>query len=185
VTYWDPDGAIVRTFSEAGYEAIKATMSDAALAQNIHWDSRTGLIDINRSVETDNLNYLRLWYLVTSPQEIVVSVTDTVFYINKKNEIRVRYIAKLGERGYLGIFLPPLTSRSDNNIVNVEDYILCAVANINDKSLQAQTLAEELYGHAYLYLRGLPYLHETGPSGRRIDPEGFVNRYIMRILKRR
>jgi len=184
-TYWDPDGAIVRTFTQEGYEAIQRTMGDAYLAQNIFWDKSTGLIDINRMVETDNPNYLRLWYLVASPEEIRVEVTNRVLYINKNNEIKASVSLELSEAGILGIMLPPLDSRPDDNIVNRYDYVLCAVAKMADRSLQARTLAEELYGHAYLYIRGLPYLHERGLLGKGLDPNGFVNRYILRILNRR
>jgi hypothetical protein len=136
-------------------------------------------------VETDNPNYLRLWYLVASPEEIRVEVTNRVLYINKNNEIKASVSLELSEAGILGIMLPPLDSRPDDNIVNRYDYVLCAVAKMADRSLQARTLAEELYGHAYLYIRGLPYLHERGLLGKGLDPNGFVNRYILRILNRR
>jgi len=56
---------------------------------------------------------------------------------------------------------------------------------MTDKSFQAQTLAEELYGHAYLYVQGLPYLHERGSGGEGLDLERFVNRYTMLIRARR
>ena len=176
VTYWDPDGAIVRTFSEAGYEAIKATMGDVVLAQNIYWDRRTGLIDINRSVETDNLNYLRLWYLIASPQEIVVAVTNKISFYDKSENI-YRSLT-LEESGWQGFTVMPKKGRSASIAVHNEQYILCAVAAFENKSKQALALAHELYGHAYLYLNMKPFLHES-------DPNGFVNSYIRRIEKRR
>ena len=184
VTYWDPDGAIVRTFSEAGYEAIKATMGDAALAQNIYWDSRAGLIDINRSVETDNLNYLRLWYLIASPQEIVVAVTDRVTYIDRSRGIKSSIIIPLRETGIQGLTIFPSEGRQEAIYVHNKDYILCAIFPFLDKSIMGMALAHELYGHAYLYIRNLPFQHEFGKSGG-LDPEGFVNSYIRRIERGR
>ena len=185
VTYWDPDGAVVRT-DQAGYEVIKATMGDAFLAQNISWNAETGLIDVNRNIKTDNTNYIALMQLVDSPQKIMVSVTDKVIYIDRRNEIKAGIILRLLEDLKApGIMLPPRHGRKDDIIVNVKDYILCAVANMTDKSFQAQTLAEELYGHAYLYVQGLPYLHERGSGGEGLDLERFVNRYTMLIRARR
>jgi len=185
VTYWDPNGAIVRT-DEVGYGVIKATMGDEVLAKNISWNEKTGLIDVNRSIRTDNTNYIALMQLVDSPQKIMVSVTDKVVYADRRNEIKAGIILRLLEDLKApGIMLPPRHGRKDDIIVNVKDYILCAVANMTDKSFQAQTLAEELYGHAYLYVQGLPYLHERGSGGEGLDLERFVNRYTMLIRARR
>jgi RHS repeat-associated protein len=182
-TYWDPDGAIVRTFTQEGYEAIQRTMGDAYLAQNIFWDKSTGLIDINREIETENLNYLRLWYLVASPQEIIVSIADRVLFVNKSNEIKASSILFLKNLGAKGIFLPPRNAANEDPLVNYYDSIVCAVLPSNDKSEIGRTLAHELYGHAFLYIRGLPYRHEKGKAGG-LDPNGFVNKYILRIENR-
>jgi len=161
-------------------------MGDAFLAQNISWNAETGLIDVNRNIKTDNTNYIALMQLVDSPQKIMVSVTDKVVYIDRRNEIKAGIILRLLEDLKApGIMLPPRHGRKDDIIVNVKDYILCAVANMTDKSFQAQTLAEELYGHAYLYVQGLPYLHERGSGGEGLDLERFVNRYTMLIRARR
>ena len=185
MTYWDPNGAIVRT-DEVGYGVIKATMGDEVLAKNISWNEKTGLIDVNRSIRTDNTNYIALMQLVDSPQKIMVSVTDKVVYADRRNEIKAGIILRLLEDLEApGIMLPPRHGRKDDIMVNVKDYILCAVANMTDKSFQAQTLAEELYGHAWLYVQGLPYLHEPGSQGSGLDKNGFVNRYIGLITERK
>ncbi|RFT15311.1 MAG: YD repeat protein [Candidatus Saccharicenans subterraneus] len=175
VTYWDPDGAIVRTFTQAGYEAIQRTMGDAYLARNIYWDKTTGLIDINRSAETDNPNYLRLWYLIASPQEIVVSVTENIsFYDKSENIYRT---LPLEENSWQGFTVTPRKGRTESIAVHNKPYILCAIAPFENKSKEALALAHELYGHAFLYLRMKPFLHEG-------EPNGFVNSYIRRIEKR-
>jgi hypothetical protein len=173
-TYWDPDGAIVRTFTQEGYEAIQRTMGDAYLAQNIFWDKSTGLIDINREIETENLNYLRLWYLVASPQEVVVSITQVVSFYDKGFYRNLQ----LEENGWQGITITPKNGRGENIAVHDESYILCAVAFFKNKAKQALVLAHELYGHGYLYVSMKPFLHES-------DPNAFVNSYIKRIERGR
>ncbi|MDD8019788.1 MAG: RHS repeat-associated core domain-containing protein [Acidobacteriota bacterium] len=184
VTYWDPDGAIVWT-DQVGYDVIKASMSDAFLAQNISWNAETGLIDVNRSIRTDNTNYIALMQLVDSPQKIMVSVTDKVVYVDRRSEIKASIVLDLAKQETRGIMLPPRHGRKNDIMVNVKDYILCAVANMTDKSFQAQTLAEELYGHAWLYVQGLPFLHERGSQGGGLDKNGFVNKYIGLIKERK
>jgi len=183
VTYWDPDGAIVRT-DEAGYDVIKATMGDEVLAKNITWDEKTGLIDVNRSIDTDNLNYLRLWYLVGSEQEVVVSVTDRVLYIDSRSEIKASIITSLGETGMQAVTIYPRHGREEAINVHNKDYILCAVSSFLGQSEKARALAHELYGHAYLYIRNKAFRHEPGTLGG-WDPKGEVNTYIIRIEERR
>ncbi|MBC7360812.1 MAG: hypothetical protein H5U06_00770 [Candidatus Aminicenantes bacterium] len=142
------------------------------------------MIDINREFETDNLNYLRLWYLVSSPQEIVVSVTDRVSYIDRRNEIKASIITPLQETGIQGLTVFPSDGRPEAVNVHYRDYILCAISPFLDKSAMGMTLAHELYGHAFLYVRNRPFQHELGKTGG-FDPQGYVNRYIMRIEERR
>jgi len=93
----------------------------------------------------------------------------------------VDIILELAKQGTQGIMLAPRHGQKEDIMVNIKYY----GANISDESIQAQTLAHELYGHAWLYIQGLPYLHEPGSQGSGLDKNGFVNRYIGLITERK
>jgi len=182
VTYWDPDGAIVRT-DEVGYGVIKATMGDEVLAKNISWNAESGLIDVNRSIRTDNTNYIALRYLVDSAQEVRVNITNKVSFFDKQyNSVNE---TPLGYDGLQGLTIYPREGRPEAVGVHDEKFILCAVGPMNNKSKQARALAHELYGHVYLYISNKAFLHELNESKTGADPNGFVNKYIDKIEKRR
>jgi len=182
VTYWDPDGAIVWT-NQVGYDVIKATMGDEVLAKNITWDEKTGLIYVNRSIKTDNTNYISLRYLVDSAQEVRVKIINKVSFFDKQYNSANE--TPLGYDGLQGLTIYPREGRPEAVGVHDEKYILCAVGPMNDKSKQARALAHELYGHAYLYVSNKAFLHELNESKTGADPNGFVNKPIDNIGNRR
>jgi hypothetical protein len=90
---------------------------------------------------------------VGSEQEVVVSVTDRVLYIDSRSEIKASIITSLGETGMQAMTVYPRHGREEAINVHNKDYILCAVSSFLGQSEKARALAHELYGHAYLYIR--------------------------------
>jgi len=179
----DPDGRVVRCTSLAAFVALKNTIADPILASKITWDTVTGIVSVE-DFKSDDLNFLSLKALVGSSQEVVVSAVDSVPYLDATRDYAESWV-------HVGYGTPGFTITPKNGrlspMVRDSDSLLVVVARKhyrNMESEQARTLAHELYGHAYLYVSGLPFLHDLTPD-RRLDPNGFVNRYTDRITQRR
>jgi RHS repeat-associated protein len=179
LTLYDPDGRIVICRDRATFEAIKRSIGDDTLADKITWNPVTGTISVE-DIETDNQLYESLKTLVGSDSIVRVALVDRAFYETMVGQNYVNKELPLGY-GWNGVTIFPKYGRAAIMVHDGND-ILIRVARLffrNDKSEQARTLAEELYGHAYLYIRGLPFQHEL-PGER-----GNVNSYINRIRERK
>jgi RHS repeat-associated protein len=179
----DPDGRVVRCTSLAAFVALKNTIVDPILASKITWDKLTGIVSVE-DFKSDDPNFISLKALVSSSQEVVVSAVDSVPYLDASRDYAEVW-AHVGH-GSPGFTIFPRNGRP-SPMVRDSDSLLVVVARkyYRDKeSEQARTLAHELYGHAYLYISGLPFLHDLTPD-KRWDPNGFVNRYTDQITQRR
>ena len=181
VTFCDPDGRVVRCSDEAAFEALKKSIGDDTLASKITWDKLTGLVTVE-DIKSDNLNFISLKELVQSSQEFVVSLADSVNYLDATQNYKSAYLPL--RDAYSGATVTPKNGRKAPMVRDSASILVAVSRRALDKSEQARTLAHELYGHAYLYNAGLPFLHDITPAGG-YDKNGFVNRYIYNIQKRK
>ncbi len=183
LTLCDPDGRVVYCTSEAAFEAIKRSICNETLANKIKWDRKTGRISVeNVSAAEMNENYHLLQTLVESDFVIIVSITDSATFLDRTQCDRETTI-EIGE-GFPGLLVTPKNGRKESVVVHPGTELLIFVADLyyaNNKSEQIKTLAEELFGHTFLYVTGQPFLHELTPSRTGKDPDGFVNKWIDRI----
>jgi hypothetical protein len=182
VSLCDPDGRIVICADRAAFEALKRSIGDETLASKITWDETTGMISIE-DVETDNQNYLSLRRLVKSPVEVNVALVDRVPFQEKEGDAYRRrdllftYNPDYG--GFIGLTIFPKSGRAADAVHDGDGLLVRVGRRVlrDHRSEQARTLAEELYGHAYLYIFGFPFQHEW--------EGGFVNDYINKIRARK
>jgi RHS repeat-associated protein len=183
----DPDGRIVICGDRAAFEALKRSIGDGTLADKITWDPVTGMIFVE-DIETNNENYESLKTLVGLDSVVRVSLVDRPSYqtAEGKNEAplftcRIDIVA--GEKiisGWFGLTVFPKGGRPAGYVHGGSDIRVYVARGVlrNEKSEQARTLAEELYGHAFLYVTGKPFEHE-------FTRDGYVEAYIDKIRRRK
>ena len=165
LSLYDPDGREVICKDRAAFEALKRTLGDPTLASKLTWDEKTGKVSIEGDVSSDNPNFISLQELIRSDQVVEISLADKVSFIGKDGteykDMAFVYYPK-DASGFFGIVLTPKKGRPASTVHDGKG-ILVVVADSALKEYpleQTRTLAEELYGHAYLYIIGCPFLHE-------------------------
>ncbi len=179
VTFSDPDGRIVKCSDWAAFEALKRSIGNDTLASKITWDRLTGIVSIE-DIKSDNLNFISLKELVKSSQEIIVALVDRAFFQEMKEGVYEKQELHLGY-GWNGLVIFPKNGWPASAVHDGRSILVRVARSFfgKDDPEQARTLAEELYGHAFLYTLGAPFRHEL--PGK----DGFVNSYINRIRERK
>lgn len=187
LTLYDPDGRVVICKDLATFEALQRSIGDDTLAQKITWNPVTGEISVE-DIKTSNENFESLKTLVGISTVINVSLVDRPSYQTQDGKkesplftFRVDIID--GERvvsGFIGLTVYPKGGRPAGFVHDGNDIRVFVARRVlrNDKSEQARSLAEELYGHAFLYVTGRPFEHE-------FTRNGFVDGYIDKIRRRK
>ena len=147
----------------------------------------TGEISVE-DIKTSNENYESLKTLVGTNTVINVSLVDRPSYQTQDGKkesplftFRVDIVDE--ERivsGFTGLTVYPIGGRPAGFVHDGNDIRVFVARRVlrNEKSEQAKSLAEELYGHAFLYVTGKPFEHE-------FTRDGFVDGYIDKIRRRK
>lgn len=187
VTLADPRGDVVICNNQAAFDALLNSIGDKTLASKITWDKVTGIVSIAYT-RSDNDNFESLNKLITSSQVVEISVADSTQALAKVGDKYLeKWVRCSNEKE--GIMIPPQNGRPSPwmRIGNTKNLLVLVGRTRGDSSRlseQARTMAHELYGHAFLYISGLPFLHDVTPQGQ-WDPNGFVNKYIDKIAARK
>ncbi|MCG7853846.1 MAG: RHS repeat-associated core domain-containing protein, partial [Methanosarcinaceae archaeon] len=180
ITFYDPDGRVVICKDRAAFEALKRSLGNATLASKLIWDEKTGKVSIEDDVRSDSLNFISLEEVIKSDQVVEISMADKVSFLGKDGtEYNYPFVYSPGLGGFYGITLTPKNGRPSSTVHDGKGiHIYIANSTLKDyPAEQAKTLAEELYGHAYLYIIGAPFQHE--------QKGGFVNNYTKAIRERK
>jgi len=156
VTYLDPDGREVQIMDEVSFRNVRNSIQDRTARSSIDKDPK-GFIKKNliNSIQSKNSNFNALKRLVNSDMLIQIHASNDVTYYN--NGSNQKQYLPLNEN-WSGMTVFP--NSSDAPCVNMSNIISIYVSTDVSVSEAARTLAHELYGHAFLYTLGLPYIHD-------------------------
>ena len=172
----DPDGRIVRVNvdDDAAIEALYNTLNE--LDQEFVCVDEQGLIVVDQAhvSSTESNNYKALAELARSDIEYTIATNNYVIYKDENGNILVANMDPVlierdwgtdafgfdtNEVGWQGVTQTPGNAPNKRN--SLDDNVHITLNNTLSIEGKAQMLSHELFGHALLYDRKLPHMHNV------------------------
>lgn len=180
IAFVDPDGRIVRIKDEddSAIDALYNTLN--VTDQEYVCVDEQGLVVVDQEhvKNTESNNYKALAELARSVIEYTIATGNCIQYKDENGKILTAEMFPVyyelddtpdytgfdtHENGWRGVTQTPGdTPNKRNSVDNSVHITLNSTLSVEGK---AQTLSHELFGHALLYDRGLPYMHDVHNVG--------------------
>ncbi|MEG2489477.1 RHS repeat-associated core domain-containing protein, partial [Anaerorhabdus sp.] len=172
ILYIDPTGEEIRATTSSAQVIILNTLNSADL-QYVKFNNDGAINkDVINSHSSNSGNFQSLKEIVNSEHMVDVSVANSFTYKTENGDIKIRemgtmqvdnefdggsYGLSTKEVGFSGIAQTP--GESANKYNSTDNEVRITINSTASIAGQSQILAHELYGHAYLFVKGQEHKH--------------------------